>query len=109
MIQARASCQVDIDDFGDADELVMNKVSANGLPLGTSNTDLWRLKPSIRIIRCQLLVDRSELCTKVIFKISQLILKASARKKKKKKKDPPLNRLRLKKNGTNVPRSRCCA
>ena len=31
----------------------------NGLPLGTSNTDSWRLKPSIR---CQLLVDRSELC-----------------------------------------------
>ena len=46
--------------------------------LGTSNTDTWRLKPSTR---CQLLVDRSELCTNVIFNFSQLILKASARKK----------------------------
>ena len=50
----------------------------NGLPLGTSNTDSWRLKSSIR---CQLLVDRSELCTNVIFKFSQLILEK--RKKEK--------------------------
>ena len=55
----------------------------NGLPLGTSNTDTWRLKPSTR---CQLLVDRSELCTNAIFKFSQLILKASARKKEKRTK-----------------------
>ena len=86
---------------GDFDGLVMNTVSANipefcltfggittgiqilrhvimfritnGLPLGTSNTDTWRLTPSTR---CQLLVDRSELCTNVTFKFSQLILKA---------------------------------
>ena len=51
---------------------------SSGLPLGTSNTDTWRLKPSTR---CQLLVDRSELCTKFIFNFSQLILEASARKK----------------------------
>ena len=43
---------------------------SSGLPLGTSNTDTWRLKPSTR---CQLLVDRSELCTKFIFNFSQLI------------------------------------
>ena len=54
----------------------------NGLPLGTSNTDSWRLKPSIR---CQVLVDRSELCTSVIFNFSQFILKASARKKRRQK------------------------
>ena len=52
---------------------------SSGLPLGTSNTDTWRLKPSTR---CQLLVDRSELCTKFIFNFSQLILEASAQKKK---------------------------
>ena len=61
-------------------QVIMFRIT-NGLPLGTSNTDTWRLKPSTR---CQLLVDRSELCTNVIFKFSQLILKASARKKKKK-------------------------
>ena len=54
---------------------------SSGLPLGTSNTDTWRLKPSTR---CQLLVDRSELCTKFIFNFSQLFLEASARKKGKK-------------------------
>ena len=51
---------------------------SNGLPLGTSNPDTWRLKPSNS---CQLPVDHSELCTNVIFNFSQLILKASARKK----------------------------
>ena len=50
---------------------------SSGLPLGTSNTDTWRLKPSTR---CQLLVDRSELCTKFIFNFSQLILEASKKK-----------------------------
>ena len=54
-----------------------------GLSFGTSNPDTWRLKLSIR---CQLLVDHSELCTNVIFNFSQLILEASAPKKKKKKK-----------------------
>ena len=49
--------------------VIMFRIS-NGLPLGTSNTDTWRLKPSTR---CQLLVDRSELCTKFIFNFSQLI------------------------------------
>ena len=56
---------------------------SSGLPLGTSNTDTWRLKPSTR---CQLLVDRSALCTKFIFNFSQLILEASARKKRNKEK-----------------------
>ena len=91
---------------GDFDGLVMNTVSANipefcltfggittgiqilrhvmifrtsiGLSFGTSNPDTWRLQLSIR---CQLLVDHSELCTNVIFNFSQLILEASARKK----------------------------
>ena len=53
-----------------------------GLSFGTSNPDTWRLKLSIR---CQLLVDHSELCTNVIFNFSQLILEASAQKKKKKR------------------------
>ena len=53
-----------------------------GLSFGTSNPDTWRLQLSIR---CQLLVDHSELCTNVIFNFSQLILEASARKKKEKK------------------------
>ena len=61
LIQLRtSSLKLNFDTFCGFIELVMNKVSANGLPLGTSNTDLWRLKPSIR---CQLLVDRSKLCT----------------------------------------------
>ena len=51
---------------------------SNGLSFGTSNSDSWRLQLSIR---CQLLVDHSELCTNVIFNFSQLILEASARKK----------------------------
>ena len=37
---------------------------SNGLPLGTSSTDTWRLKPSTR---CQLLVDLSELCSQCYF------------------------------------------
>ena len=52
---------------------------SNGLSFGTSNPDTWRLQLSIR---CQLLVDHSELCTNVIFNFSQLILEASAGKKK---------------------------
>ena len=52
-----------------------------GLSFGTSNPDTWRLKLSIR---CQLLVDHSELCTNVIFNFSQLILEASAQKKREK-------------------------
>ena len=52
-----------------------------GLPLGTSNTDTWRLKPSTR---CQLLVDRSELCTNVIFNFSQLILEKRKKEKEEK-------------------------
>ena len=67
----------------------------NGLPLGTSNTDTWRLTPSTR---CQLLVDRSELCTNVIFKFSQLILKASARKKKLVSRESVAILLKLKKS-----------
>ena len=66
----------------------MSKVSAMifrisiGLSFGTSNPDTWRLKLSIR---CQLLVDHSELCTNVIFNFSQLILEASAGKKKRRR------------------------
>ena len=51
---------------------------SNGLPLGTSSTDTWRLKPSTR---CQLLVDLSELCKQCYFQFSQFILEASAKKK----------------------------
>ena len=50
-----------------------------GLSFGTSNPDTWRLKLSIR---CQLLVDHSELCTNVIFNFSQLILEAKKKEKK---------------------------
>ena len=52
-----------------------------GLSFGTSNPDTWRLKLSIR---CQLLVDHSELCTNVIFNFSQLILEASKKKRYRK-------------------------
>ena len=55
---------------------------SSGLPLGTSNTDTWRLKPSTR---CQLLVDRSELCTNVIFNFLNLFSKRPREKKKEKK------------------------
>ena len=58
-------------------QLMIFRISI-GLSFGTSNPDTWRLQLSIR---CQLLVDHSELCTNVIFKFSQLILEASARKK----------------------------
>ena len=50
-----------------------------GLPLGTSNTDTWRLKPSTR---CQLLVDRSELCTKCIFNFFSTCSRSVRAKKK---------------------------
>ena len=56
---------------------------SNGLPLGTSSTDTWKLKPSTR---CQLLVDLSELCKQCCFQFSQLILEASAQKKRKRRK-----------------------
>ena len=69
-------------------QLMIFRISI-GLSFGTSNPDTWRLKLSIR---CQLLVDHSELCTNVIFNFSQLILEASAKKikqktEKKKKKE----------------------
>ena len=51
----------------------------NGLPLGTSNTDSWRLKPSIR---CQLLVDRSELYTNAILNFLNLFSKRPREKRK---------------------------
>ena len=63
--------------------VIMLKITS-GLPLGTSNTDTWRLTLSTR---CQLLVDRSELCTKCFFKFSQFIRKASKKEKIELRKD----------------------
>ena len=53
-----------------------------GLPFGTSNTDTWRLKPPTRR---QLLVDRSELCTKYIFNFFSTYPRSVRAKKKRKK------------------------
>ena len=64
-------------------QVIMFRIT-KGLPHGTSNTDTWRLKLSTR---CQLLVDRSELCTKCFFKFSQFIRKASKKEKIELRKD----------------------
>ena len=56
--------------------------SGIGHPFGTSNTDTWRLKPPTRR---QLLVDRSELCTKYIFNFFSTYPRSVRAKKKEKK------------------------
>ena len=63
----------------------------NGLPHGTSTTDPWRLKPSLRR---QLLVDRSALCTKVFFQFFSTYPKSVRAKKEeeKRKKKVPTSR-----------------
>ena len=54
---------------------------SNGLPLGTSSTDTWRLKPSTR---CQFLVDLSELCNQCYFEFFSTHSRSVRAKKRKK-------------------------